>query len=184
MLSAMSRATPLAVLSLAFVVLSGCSGAATTPASAAPSSEPTAAASPLPTPTPSPLVSPTPDLSPLASTYSAIATGATAALHECDRAATAADHTLADAKAVARSCRDGYLKYIAALQAVAWGPAQPQADALIAAADACDAIVVTMVNAADGATFRAAYARLTPATDHLVACANAIRKVLGLPPGS
>jgi len=186
----MSRGARLAILVLTCVMLGGCSGAATTPASAGPTGEPTTTASPVPTVqpsspvSPSPAVTPSPDLSPLATTYTAIAAGATAALHQCDEAATAVDRTLADAKAVARSCRDGYLKYIAALKAVAWGPAQPQADALIAAATACDAIVVTMINATDGAAFRAAYARLTPATNLLVQRANAIRKVLGLPPSS
>ena len=36
------------------------------------------------------------------------------------------------------------------MKAVAWGPTQPQADHVIAAAEACDALVVQMVNAADG----------------------------------
>ena len=159
----------LAILTVVVLVLAGCGGAADhepEPAVQRCHPVPTATA---PTASPHPGVSPSSDLAPLAATYTTIAAGGTAAVRQCDREKAAANGTLADAKAIAQACRDGYVKYIAAMKAVAWGPVQAQADAVIAAAEACDAIVLEMVNAADGSTFRAAYAgprfaagRLTP----------------------
>lgn len=182
----MARSTRLAILTLACLVLGGCGSAASSPA--APSGGPTQAASSVPTATAppvastSPHVSPSMVLAPLAATYSTIAAGGTAAVRQCDREKAAANGSLADDKNIAQSCRDGYVKYIAAMKAVAWGPTQPQADHVIAAAEACDALVVEMVNAADWSTFSAAYGRLPAAEDHLVLMADAMRKVLGLPP--
>ncbi len=178
----MSRTTPLASLTLAFLMLGGCAGPATTPASTVPSAAPTVTASPGPTTTTPPAASPSPDLSALAASYSTIAAGGRAAVAECDREKTGSNGTLADDKAIARACREGYVKYIAAMKAVAWGPAQAQANAVISAAEACDALVVDMVNAPDWSTFSAAYQRLPVAEDHLVLMADAMRKALGLPP--
>ena len=184
----MARSTRLAILTLACLVLGGCGSAATTPTPTVPPGGPTQAASTVPTarsaPTvsPAPHVSPSMGLAPLAATYSTIAAGGTAAVRECDREKAATNGSLTDDKAIAQSCRDGYVKYIAAMKAVAWGPTQPQADHVIAAAEACDALVVQMVNAADWSAFSAAYGRLPAAEDHLVLMADAMRKVLGLPP--
>jgi len=177
------RATArLAILTVMVLVLAGCAGAAGTPSSSLPSSAPSAAVTATPTANPTPAVSPSPDLAPLAATYTTIAAGGTAAVLQCDREKAAANGTLADAKAIAQACRDGYVKYIAAMKAVAWGPVQAQADGVIAAAETCDALVLEMVNAADGSTFRAAYARLPAAEDRLLLSADAMRKALGLPP--
>jgi len=174
----MSRIPRLATLMLTVLVVGACAGAATTPAGTAPSAVPTVAA------TPTPAASPTPDLSPLVVTYTTIAAGGAAAVRQCDREKAGANGTLADAKAIAQACRDGYVQYIAAMKAVAWGPAQSQADAVVTAAEACDAIVLLMVNAADGTTFRAAYARLPAAEDRLLLMADALRKALGMPPAA
>jgi hypothetical protein len=176
----MARSTRLAILTVACLVLGGCGSAATSPA--VPSGGPTQGASSVPTATAPPVASPSQDLSALATTYKAIAAGGAAAVRQCDREKAAANGTLTDAKAIANACRDGYVQYIAAMKAAAWGPAQPQADAVVTAAEACDAIVLLMVNAADGATFRAAYARLPAAEDRLLLMADAMRKALGLPP--
>lgn len=178
----MGRVDRLAILMVATLALGGCAGAASAPASALPSSAPTVALSATPAVSPTPTVSPSPDLTPLAATYTGIAAGGTAALDQCNREKAAANGTLVEARAIARACRNSYLQYIAALKAVNWGPVQPQADNLIAAADTCDAIVLEMVNATDGTTFRAAYDRLPAATTNLLARADALRADLGLPP--
>jgi len=186
----MSHSARLTILALACLALEGCGGAATIPASTPPSgaptqaasAAPTQAASAAPTATPPPAASASPDLKGLAATYTTIAEGGTAAVRQCDREKAATNGTLADDKAIAQACRDGYVKYIAALKAVAWGPAQAQADRLISAAEACDALVVEMVSAADWSAFSAAYGRLPAAEDHLLASADAMRKALGLPP--
>jgi hypothetical protein len=178
----MSRCTPLAILTLALLVLTGCAGTATEPTTMAPTVEPTVTASPVPTPTAPPAASPSSDLSALAARYTTIAAGGRAAVRQCDREKAAGSGSLTDDKAIARACRDGYVTYIAALKAVAWGPAQAQANAVISAAEACDALVVEMLNAPDWSTFSAAYDRLPAAEDHLVLMADAMRKALGLPP--
>jgi hypothetical protein len=176
---ATSKIPRLAAMTLVVLVLGACAGA-TSPG--VPSSEPSVVVTAPATPSPTPTASPSPDLSPFAATYTTIAAGGAAAVRQCDREKAGANGTLTDAKAIAQACRDGYVQYIAAMKAVAWGPAQPQADAVVTAAEACDAIVVLMINAADGATFRAAYARLPAAEDRLLLMADAMRKALGLPP--
>lgn len=175
----MSRALLLAALLPLVLVLGACAGASST---GVVSNEPSVAITATPTPSPTTTVSPSPDLSPFAATYTAIAAGGAAAVRQCDREKAAADGTLTDAKAIAQACRDGYVRYIAAMKAASWGPAQPEADAVVTAAEACDAIVLQMVNAPDGSTFRAVYARLPAAEDRLLVSADAMRKALGLPP--
>ena len=180
----------LAIVAAAILVLGGCSGAVNPTPSAPPSaissivSSPTPAPTPTATPTstPAPTPSPSANLAPLATTYSAISAGGTAALDKCNQARIATDRTREQAQALAKSCRDSYLKYIADLKAVDWGPVQPLADGVIKAADACDAIVVEMINATTGESFMAAYNRLPAATTELLRRADAMRSALGLPP--
>ena len=182
----MARTGRLATLAAAIVFLGGCAGASGTPAASPPSA--TSSVVPSPTPvaslavTPVPTPSPSANLAPIAASYSAIASGGTAAIDQCNRARIATNRTRAQAQALAQSCRDAYLKYIADLKAVDWGPVQPLADDVIRAADASDAIVVEMIKATTGDTFMAAYNRLPAATTELLRCANAMRAALGLPP--
>jgi len=184
------RSGRLAILAALILILGGCTGAASSPISVAPTSASSVAPSAPPTPSPTPVPSPTPaaspsvDLAPLAATYAVIAAGGTAAISQCDRETAAAKGTLAQAKAIAARCRNSYVRYIAALKAVSWAPVQPQVDALIAAADKCDAIVLSMAKATSGRTFRAAYGRLPAASMTLLARADAVRAALGLPPAT
>lgn len=188
----MSHPSPLATLTVAVLLVGGCGASTSTgavspggtasPPTVAPTEAPTATTRAGPTATVRPAPNPSPTLSALAATYATIAAGGTAAVRECDREKAATNGTLEDDKAIARACRDGYVTYIAAMKAVAWGSTQPQAEAVISAAEACDALVVEMVNAPDWSTFSAAYKRLPAAEDRLVAKADAMRKALGLPP--
>ena len=180
----------LAIAAAATLVLGSCGGsAASAPPSATsaissvvPSATPDPTPTATPTPTPAPTPSPSANLAPLAATYSAISSGGTAAIDQCDRARIATNRTREQAQALAKSCRDSYLKYIADLKAVDWGPVQPLADGVITAADASDAIVVQMINATTGESFMAAYNRLPAATTELLHRADVMRAALGLPP--
>jgi len=178
----MARTIRLTILTVAILALGGCAGAPSAPGSAGPPGGSLVAGTPTLAVTPTAGVSPSPDVASLAATYTQIAAGGSAALAQCNREKAAANGTLTEAKAIAQACRNGYLAYIADLKAVNWGLVQPQADNLIAAADASDAIILEMVNATDGRSFRAAYAQLPAATTDLLASVDALRAVLGLPP--
>jgi hypothetical protein len=184
------KAMRIVVIGLA-VLLAGCGGATASP-SATPPVTPSAMTSPAntPAPTPTPALTATPiptasqsaDLAALGATYTQIYAGEAAADAKCNQLKMPATNgTLADAQAIAQACRDGYMPYLSGLLATSWGPVQPQADNVIAAANAVDALVVDMINAPDISTFRTAYDQLSAARTALVIKAEVLREALGLP---
>lgn len=171
----MGRTTRLAILVAAIVLVQGCGGpaASLTPAV---SEQPSIAA---PSPTPAP--SPSPDLQALASDYAAIAVKTTAARAQCSTDVDAASANLASAKVAAQKCLDDFSAVSADFKAVNWGPAQPQADRVIAAIDALDTIAGQMANAATVAAFRADYDQILPAAATLLSTSDELKTALGLP---
>ena len=152
----MARTKPLAALAATALVLGGCGSSTTTPAaSAATTQQPPVIATPALTPSPAPTVSPSFDLSPLASQYTGIADKVNMAIAQCSKDAAAAVGSLTKAKAVAQKCLTAYSHYGLDFKAVNWGPAQPQADNVIAAMNTVDTLFTKMAHAADATTFRA-----------------------------
>ena len=154
-----------------------------TPSASAASPRPVVAATHVPTPPPAPVASPSPDLALLASRYAEIAAGGEAAVVQCNKERIAAvGGNLAKAKAVAQDCLTSTTGYVAALEAVTWGPVQPRADAVIAASLRIEALLARMAGALTAASFRVAYDRAVVAVDDLLVASRALRVALGLPP--
>lgn len=172
----MARQTELTILVVAMVLIQGCGAPAASPSPMITGQPSVVVASPTPAPTPSP------DLGALVSDYSAIAAKTTAARAQCSTDVDAASANLASAKIAAQKCLDDFSAVSAGFKAVNWGPAQPQADRVIAAIDALDTIAGQMANAATVAAFRAAYDQLLPAAASLLSGSEALEAALGMPP--
>ena len=71
---------------------------------------------------------------------------------------------------------------MADFKAAGWGPAQPKADAVIAAIDVLDGLAGAMADAATVPVFRVAYDKLPAAENALLVAAARLRAALGLPP--
>jgi hypothetical protein len=176
----MARTKRLAILALAVLVLGGCGGSSTTPTG---SGGTTQRPSGVATPSSAPTASPTANLAALASQYTSIASQGNDALVQCNKDKTAAvGGSLTKLQAAAQECLNAYTPYIAAFEAVNWGPAQPQADKVIAAINKILTLTEQMVNATDETTFTAAYDQLASAATDLRTAANVLRAALGLPP--
>lgn len=173
----------LALLAVSVLVVGGCGGSASTPtASAGTNQQPSVVATATLTQSQAPTASPSAGLASLAAQYSAAADKGNAAVGQCNKAKAAAAGDLTKSKIAAAECMTAYSAYVADLKAVNWGPAQPQVDKVLAAMDKIDGLVAQMANATSDTTFRASYNQLAPAEVGLLAAANALRKVLGLPP--
>jgi hypothetical protein len=72
--------------------------------------------------------------------------------------------------------------YVGQLQAVSWGPVQPQADRVIATITKIDVLFDQMAHAPDAAAFRVAYNKIAAAVGDLLVVGTALREALGLPP--
>lgn len=171
----MARTRRLALLAATILILGGCGGS-TTPASAATSRGPSPAATQGP--------AQSANLASLASQYEAIAARGDVSDAQCDKDKAAAAGSLVKSRAAAQECLADHLPYLDALKAIDWGPAQPQADGVIAAVNRVDALDEQMAGAVTLAGFMVAYDQVAPATTEFVAAANALRAALGLPPVS
>jgi len=180
----MARTKRLAILAVTVLVLGSCGGSATTPtASAATTQQPSVVATPAPTPSPSPTASQSSDLARLASQYSEISDEGNVAIVQCNKdKAAAVGGSLAKSKAAAQECLTSYIGYVADLNAINWGPVQPEANNVIDAMNKIDVLMEQMANATSAATFRAAYDQLASAEVGLLVAANILRAALGLPP--
>jgi hypothetical protein len=179
----MARAKPLVTFAVAALFFAGCGGgSATTPTAStgqpASNQAPTLAASSAPT------ASATVDVAALPSRYSDIAAKGNAAIVQCNKDKTAASGDLTKSKVAAQECLTSYTAYAADMKAINWGPAQPQADKVIAAMDKIDLITGQMAAATTEAGFMASYQQIASAAAELLTAANALRSALGLPPAS
>jgi hypothetical protein len=179
----MARTRRLAILAATVLALGGCGSSAASPTTSAATTEgPSVVATPAPIQSSVSAASPSPDLTTLATQYTAISASGNAALALCNKDKAAAVASLAKSKAAAQECLNSYIAYVADLKATDWGPAQPQADKVIDDMNKIDSLMLTMINAPDATSFRAAYDQLDPLGASLLVDANAMRAALGLPP--
>ena len=180
----MALAKPLIFLAAAALFFGGCGGGSATTTAPTGQQQPSGRATPTLAASSAPTASATIDVAALPSRYSGIAAKGNAAIVQCNKDKTAASGDLTKSKAAAQECLTSYTSYAADMKAINWGPAQPQADKVIAAMDKIDVITAKMAAAATEADFIASYQQIAPAAAELLTAANALRAALGLPPAT
>lgn len=181
----MAHAKPLVTLAVAAMLFAGCGGgSATTPTASTGGQQPSGQATPTLAESSAPMASATVNVAALPSQYNNIATKGNAAIVQCNKDKTAASGDLTKSKVAAQECLTSYTSYTADMKAINWGPAQPQADKVIAAMDKIDVLTGQMAAATTEASFMASYQQIASAAAELLTAANALRAALGLPPAS